>query len=155
VVFLTAYFLLSSRYVVLLALVVMPWLFLRFAQGYENGSAKWRSVAVFVLAMMALTGSYSSSAREKMSLVQAGHWLIEQNSPVVYFNDPRISFYAGRTYFMSPMEQPDAVASGEFLVWLVDRDDMERLIDENRVSLRVVEVFDSGGDDVVLVMAGL
>jgi len=38
---------------------------------------------------------------------------------------------------------------------LVDRDDMERLIDENRVSLRVVEVFDSGGDDVVLVMAGL
>ncbi len=154
-VFLTAYFLLSSRYVVLLGLVLLPWLFARFVQAYGRWSPRWRAFAVFILAVMALSGAYSSSAREKMFLVKAGDWLTDQMQPVVYFNDPRVSFYAGGTYFMTPMTEPEPAQSGELFVWLLDRSEVAEVVEAHQSSLQQVKLFDTGSDDVVLVMSAL
>lgn len=151
--FLTTYFFVSSRYVVLLALSVLPWLFVRIVGIYQCWPEKWRRAAVLVLILTAVSTTYSSSAREKMSIKLAGEWLENQSRSVVYFNDAQVSFYAGEGYFITEQEEPTAPSPGGLLVWRVDRKAQSSLINKRADYLVELRVFDTGGDDVVIVMS--
>lgn len=155
VIFLVTSLFLSSRYVVFAALMFLPFLWVRFSQAYLGGSAVFRRTSVVVLALSALATSISSTGHEKAALRDAGHWLAARSDRVVYINDGQVSFYADQGYFSYDTEPsfPATVAPGSLLAWRVDRAEQEQLLASFHSRFSLEKIFDSDGDDVVVVLA--
>ncbi|WP_156478824.1 MULTISPECIES: glycosyltransferase family 39 protein [unclassified Alcanivorax] len=154
VVFLVTNLFLSSRYVVFLALMLLPFLWGRFSQAYVNGSAGFRRVSVMILIVSALATSISTTGHEKTALRQAGGWLAERSERVVYINDGQVSFYAGQGYFSDDAKPlfPEQVIPGSLLAWRVERDEQDRLLALQEPRFSLEKVFDSSGNSVVVVL---
>jgi hypothetical protein len=110
---------------------------------------------VVVLVLSALATSISSTGHEKAALRDAGNWLAARSDRVVYINDGQVSFYADQGYFSYDMEPafPEAIAPGSLLAWRVDRSEEEGLLAAHRHRFSLEKMFDSGREDVVIVLA--
>jgi len=154
VIYLATSLFLSSRYVVFAALMFLPFLWVRFSQAYLGGGGVFRRGSVVVLVLSALATSISSTGHEKAALRDAGNWLAARSDHVVYINDGQVSFYADQGYFSYDIEPafPQVTAPGSLLAWRVEREEQEALLAAHRNRFSLEKVFDSDGEDVVVVL---
>ncbi|PHR64021.1 glycosyltransferase family 39 protein [Alcanivorax sp.] len=155
VIFLVTNLFLSSRYVVFAALMILPFLWVRFSQAFLGGDAVLKRVSITILVLSGLATSISSTGYEKSALKDAGDWLAVRSDHVVYINDGQVSFYADQGYFSYDMEPafPETIAPGSLLAWRVERGEAEGLLAAHRYRFSLEKMFDSGGEDVVVVLA--
>ncbi len=153
VFFLINYLFLTTRYVVTLCLVMLPFLYNWWLSGYDSSSVSARRLMVFALVVLSIGTTYSSSGHEKLSLKQAGAWLKDGDEAVSYFNDGQVSFYAGYDYF-DKKESFDAAAvpAGGLAVFRIGKEGVEDLLLSAGSLFSIEKTFDSNGDEVVVVL---
>ncbi|MBT8765603.1 hypothetical protein [Metapseudomonas boanensis] len=109
-VFYVQQFFINSRYTSFLNLLAVPLAILAMAElarRFPRGIKVLASVAVVVM----LANVISLSAK-KTHYVEAGHWLAQnlQRSDTIYYEDPRIRYYAGWGYHTPGMSREEAMS---------------------------------------------
>ena len=87
-----------SRYVSFLHLLLVP-LVAVVAYGFARRYLKWAKVLA-VLAVLVMLDNVVSLGAKKTHYIEAGRWLSEhfQKTDAVFYDDPRIGYYAGWGY---------------------------------------------------------
>ena len=113
----------NTRYLSFLNLLFVPVLALALA-GFVRQFPRWGK-ALVVLGVLVMLSNVVSTSPGKTHYIEAGHWTaanIEPGAPV-YYEDGRISYYAGRGYALSNITREQAMSpehSGEYRYFLID-----------------------------------
>lgn len=146
----------NSRYVSYLNLLALP--LLAFALvGFVRRFPRLGNVLAALLALQMLDNVISLGAK-KTHYVEAGHWLSQHatRDSVIYYDDPRIGYYAGFGYqtMKQPLEQVLAEPQRyRYLLIEADGDEPWLLQWLERHDLRVLVRFANRKDDAVLVIS--
>ncbi|WP_213940062.1 glycosyltransferase family 39 protein [Pseudomonas sp. dw_612] len=113
----------NTRYLSFLNLLFVPVLATALAV-FVGRFPRWGK-ALVVLAVLVMLSNVISISPGKTHYVQAGHWVAEHIEPgaPAYFEDGRISYYAGRGYALNNLTREDAMSpahGGEFRYFLID-----------------------------------
>lgn len=156
VLFLLRSYYLSSRYLVPMMLFMLPVLYAGVCQLRCRTKNRWLwGGLVFLIVLHGASAAIATRAMEKLSVKQAGRWVSENlpRNESVYINDGQVSFYAGRPYFRGSSDKikPAEEVESQWQVRIVRRRDSEPLTEALKGAYRLIKVFDTGGDEVVMV----
>jgi hypothetical protein len=113
----------NTRYLSFLNLLFVPVLASALAV-FVHRFPYWGK-ALVVLGFLVMLSNVISTSPGKTHYVEAGHWVathIEPGAPA-YFEDGRISYYAGRGYLLNSLTREEAMSlehAGDFRYFLVD-----------------------------------
>lgn len=147
----------NSRYLSFLNLLFVPALALAL-EAFVRQFPRWGKalVAVAVLVMLANVVSFSPG---KTHYVEAGRWMQAHTDPSVqaYYEDGRMSYYAGRGYVSPALTREEAMSAahaGDFSYFLIEAHGDEPPLIEwmTQRKLRVIERFANRKGATVLVI---
>lgn len=113
----------NTRYLSFLNLLFVPVLASVLAV-FVRHYPRWGK-ALVALGFLVMLSNVVSTSPGKTHYIEAGHWVaanIEPSAPA-YFEDGRISYYAGRGYVLNNLTREDAMSAGragEFRYFLID-----------------------------------
>ncbi|MHC8302095.1 hypothetical protein [Pseudomonas sp. ZS1P83] len=113
----------NTRYLSFLNLLFVPVLASALAV-FVRQFPRWGK-ALVVLGLLVMLSNVVSTSPGKTHFVEAGHWVaahIEPGAPA-YFEDGRISYYAGRGYVLNSLTREEAMSpehAGDFRYFLID-----------------------------------
>lgn len=113
----------NTRYVSFLNLLFVPVLAMglsAFARQFPRGCK-----ALVVLGLLVMLSNVLSFGAGKTHYIEAGHWMAAHVEPgeSAYFEDGRISYYAGRGYVLPLLTREEAMSAqhaGEYRYFLID-----------------------------------
>ncbi len=145
----------NSRYVSYLNLLALPLLAFALVGFIQKFPRLGRVLAVLLIVQM--LDNVISLGAKKTHYVEAGQWLSQHASreASIYYDDPRIGYYAGFGYRVTGKTLGDAMAAPEsYRYLLIEADGDEPWLLEwlKLHDLRVLERFANRKDDAVLVI---
>lgn len=145
----------NSRYVSYLNLLALPLLAFALVGFVQKFPRLGRVLAVLLIVQM--LDNVISLGAKKTHYVEAGQWLSQHASreASIYYDDPRIGYYAGFGYRVTGKTLGDAMAAPEsYRYLLIEADGDEPWLLEwlKLHDLRVLERFANRKDDAVLVI---
>ncbi|MCR4508393.1 hypothetical protein NUV66_03655 [Pseudomonas sp. 32.2.56] len=145
----------NSRYVSYLNLLALPLLAFALVGFAQKFPRLGRVLAVLLIVQM--LDNVISLGAKKTHYVEAGQWLSQHASreASIYYDDPRIGYYAGFGYRVTGKTLGDAMAAPEsYRYLLIEADGDEPWLLEwlKLHDLRVLERFANRKDDAVLVI---
>jgi len=145
----------NSRYVSYLNLLALPLLAFALVGFVQKFPRLGRVLAVLLIVQM--LDNVISLGAKKTHYVEAGQWLSQHASreASIYYDDPRIGYYAGFGYRVTSKTLGDAMAAPEsYRYLLIEADGDEPWLLEwlKLHDLRVLERFANRKDDAVLVI---
>lgn len=143
-----------SRYGSFLNLLVVPqiaWLLYLFAQRHPR-----LVKGLVVAALLVMLANVVSLGGKKTHYIEAGRWLSQNvaSDSSIYYDDPRIAYYAGWGYPSSPPLEQALADPAAFRYLLIEADGDEPWLLEwlQQHELRVLARFANRKDDAVLVI---
>ncbi len=136
----------NTRYLSFLNLLFVPVLAMGLAAFVREfpRCGKW----LVVLGLLVMLSNVISTGAGKTHYVEAGRWVsshVERDAPT-YFEDGRISYYAGRGYVMPGLTQEEAMSAahaGDYRYFVIEAKASEPWLNEWLVAhkLRIIEHF--------------
>lgn len=156
VLFLWRHYFLSTRYLVPLMVCLLPFLYVGMMRLTEHRVRGWVwGILIFLILLQGLSGAISTRGQEKLAIREAGEWARENlpSDERVYINNGQINFYSGRPYFRGDSDKirPPEQVDSRWQVLMVDRDEEVTTKDKLEQRYRLIQRFDTGGSDLVLV----
>ncbi|BBP57006.1 hypothetical protein [Pseudomonas sp. St316] len=112
----------NSRYMSFLNLLSVP--FLALALAAFVGQFPRLGKVIIVLGLLVMLSNVISTGAGKTHFVEAGRWMAANTEPgaPAYFEDGRISYYAGRGYSLQVMTREQAMTehAGDFRYFLIE-----------------------------------
>ncbi|MGF6670687.1 putative Tic20 family protein [Pseudomonas monsensis] len=147
----------NTRYMSFLNLLFVPVLAMGLA-AFVREFPRW-SKWLIAVALLVMLSNVISTGAGKTHYIEAGRWMaahVERDAPT-YFEDGRISYYAGRGYALPVLtreEAMSAVHAGDYRYFLIDAKGDEPWLKEWLVAhkLRVIEHFANRKGATVLVI---
>lgn len=147
----------NTRYLSFLNLLFVPVLAMGLAAFVREfpRCGKW----LVVLGLLVMLSNVISTGAGKTHYVEAGRWVsshVERDAPT-YFEDGRISYYAGRGYVMPGLTQAEAMSAahaGDYRYFVIEAKGSEPWLNEWLVAhkLRIIEHFANRKGATVLVI---
>lgn len=147
----------NTRYLSFLNLMFVPVMALS-AASFARQFPRWGK-ALVVLGLLVMLSNVISLGAGKTHYIEAGHWMAANAEPgePAYFEDGRISYYAGRGYVLPVLTRDEAMSaahSGEYRYFLIDAHADEPWLNEWLMAhkLRIMASFANRKGATVLVI---
>lgn len=146
-----------SRYESLLAVLAVPAAVMALRDFLQRFPRAGKVLLAFIV--LAMLDNVISLGAKKTHLIEAGRWMASNVAPgeAVYYDDVRISYYAGRGARRQPYPREVAMSpehAGGFRFFFVETDPGSPWLQEwlRRSNKRVLASFDNSKGDTVLVL---
>lgn len=145
---------LNSRYQAFMNLALVPF-FVLMVFSFIKIFPKLKST-VLVLSVLLMIANVVSISAKKTHYIEAGHWLAEhaKKTDVIYYDDPRIGYYAGFGYRTSEILQEALSLPGKYRYLVVEADGDESWLIEfiSRNNIKILADFRNRKNSSVLVL---